>query len=84
MWGDQEWRTTPMQFPYTVTDTDSESLLIIAKTQQYRAWTAALSWTDGEKSGVEAIDYQGQPFKTTSSANRTGYVDQDGQWREYP
>jgi hypothetical protein len=82
-WGDDAWRATPLQFPYTVTDTDSESLLIIGKTRQYRAWTASISWTDGQSSGTEIIDYQGKPFKTTSHANAQGYIEMDGAWVPY-
>ncbi|GLY99056.1 hypothetical protein Acsp02_63100 [Actinoplanes sp. NBRC 103695] len=79
-WGDDQWRTTPLVFPYEVSDTDSESLLVIAKTSEYRAWTAVLTWTDGDKSGSEKIDWEGKPFKTSAITNAVGYTETEGKF----
>jgi hypothetical protein len=81
MWGGEEWRATPLKFPYEVTDTESESLLIIGSTKEYAAWTASLLWTDGNKSGVEKIDFKGKPFRTSDSKNATDYVRVGTSWK---
>ena len=81
MWGGDDWRATPLKFPYQVTDTESESLLLIGTTNEYAAWTASLSWTDGNKSGVEKIDYEGEPFRTSDSRNATEYVRVGSSWK---
>jgi hypothetical protein len=81
MWGGEEWRATPLKFPYQVTDTQSESLLLIGTTEEYAAWTASLSWTDGNKSGVEAIDFDGKPFRTSDFKNAKEYVRVGSGWK---
>lgn len=58
-------RTTPLSFPYTVSNSDTESLLIVASTSRYVEWTAELAWSNGVDSGVLAIDNDGSPFRTT-------------------
>jgi hypothetical protein len=82
-WGDDEWRTTPLRFPYQVTRTENESLLIIARTKQYRAWIATLSWTDGDKTGNDVVDFGGTPFRTSSTVNAKSYYSADQEWKEY-
>jgi hypothetical protein len=84
-WGGEEWRATPLKFPYVVSSSQSESLLIIARTKQYRAWTAALSWTDGEKTGKDIIDFGGKPFKTSAATNTESYSwnYSDGRWEKW-
>ena len=80
VWGDEEWRTTPLKFPYTITDQESESILLIAQTTQYVEWYAELSWTDGETSGTEKVDSNGEVFRTASS-NAGPYVEiSNGNW----
>jgi hypothetical protein len=72
-----------LKFPYVVTDAASESLLIIARTKQYRAWTATLSWTDGERTGTKVIDFDGKPFMTSATAHAVEYDDTgEGKWSE--
>jgi hypothetical protein len=68
-WGDESYRTTPIGFPYTVTNADSENILIVAHTKNYVAWRARLAWTDGQQVGEETIDLHGEPFQTSMPAN---------------
>jgi hypothetical protein len=60
--------TAPLVFPYEVTSTDNENLLLIAETQGYVEWSARLSWSNGVESGELTIDDEGHPFRTASSA----------------
>lgn len=62
--------TSPLAFPYTVTDTNTESLLLIASTAEYVEWTAHLAWSDGTTSGLLSIDNEGHPFRTALSPGR--------------
>jgi len=58
--------TTPLRFPYNVSDSDTENLLLIASTSGYVEWTADLSWSNGAASGRLTIDNHGQPFRTSN------------------
>ena len=65
--GDSEWRVNQITFPYEVTNTDSETLLIRAQTKSCDCdWKAFLSWSNGEEVGTEEISYHGKPFRTTA------------------
>ncbi|MEU5259322.1 hypothetical protein [Amycolatopsis sp. NPDC021455] len=83
-WGDDDWRTTELKFPYKVTDKETEPLLIIAKTEKCECrWSAQVSWSFGDRSGSKAIDYQGQPFHTSAEPGRYDshwYDDSKHQW----
>ncbi|MEV6428141.1 helix-turn-helix transcriptional regulator [Nocardia sp. NPDC051463] len=64
VWG-QDVSTTPLRFPYQVSATDPELLLIIAEvhsndTVSYRLH---IGWTDGAHSGTKMIDNNGKPFR---------------------
>jgi len=63
--GDQEWRTAPLVFPYVVSSTESETLLVIGATKGLVGWTAELLWSDGAVVGRSTIDDNGKPFMTT-------------------
>ncbi len=82
--GDDGWRTTPLQFPYVVTDIETETLLLYAETTQNVRWTATLSWTDGERSGTELIDHDGIPFETDAGTNAAHYLRMGGDWQKAP
>lgn len=72
-WGDPSWRTSPLQFPYAVSDKETESLLLIAKTGACECrWKALLRWSNGETTGTSVIDYKGKPFHTASGTNYPG------------
>ncbi len=76
--------TTPLRFPYRVSDTESESLLILAHSSGYVEWTAHLEWSNGEDSGALTIDDKGKPFRTTSFIEGREIIHPDGAggWRE--
>jgi hypothetical protein len=63
-WGSQDQAVTPLRFPYFVTNKETESLLIMAESKNYVRWTAAMSYTDGERTGELRIDDHGRPFQT--------------------
>jgi hypothetical protein len=69
-WGDERWRTSPLKFPYEVTDKETETLLLIAKTDNCECyWKASISWTIESTSGTSVIDYKGQPFHTSAATS---------------
>lgn len=68
IWG-EDIRTTPLKFPYTITDTDTELLLICAEvpsndTVSYRLH---IGWTDGQYSGNKTVDNAGKPFQVATA-----------------
>ncbi len=71
-------RAEPIKFPYVVSDTDPETLLLIASTHNLVSWRAHLSWSDGETTGVEVIDDHGKPFMTSDPSAGTGPSTPDG------
>jgi hypothetical protein len=66
--------TSPLAFPYEVTSTENENLLLIAETQGYVEWTASLTWSNGVDSGVLTIDDDGEPFRTALPAAENPYA----------
>jgi len=75
-------RAEPIKFPYVVSETDPETLLLIASTHNLVSWRARVSWSDGETSGVAVIDDQGKPFMTSdpSAATSTNVPNGNGGW----
>lgn len=71
---DEPLRTKPLQFPYTVKNDNTESLLIIANTNGYVEWHAEFAWSNGEKKGRLTVDQDGEPFKVTSGAKSVDSV----------
>lgn len=71
-------RAEPIKFPYVVSDTDPETLLLIASTHNLVSWRAHLAWSDGETSGVAVIDDHGKPFVTSDPSASTGISTPDG------
>jgi hypothetical protein len=64
----------PIDFPYTVTDSDPELFSIIAWTEDcYCEWTATLEWRVGEREGESLILDEGKPFRVSASTNAPGY-----------
>lgn len=64
LWG-SDTNSTPLQFPYKISETDPELLLIIAEvrgtdTVSYRLH---VGWTTGSNSGTKVIDNHGKPFR---------------------
>ena len=77
-----EVRAEPIRFPYEVSESDPETLLLIASTHNFVSWRGRLKWTDGQTSGTYTIDNGGQPFKTsdTSRVTSTHVPDGNGGW----
>ncbi|MEU3010225.1 hypothetical protein [Nocardia asteroides] len=63
-WG-SETNTTPLQFPYRVSSTDPELLLIIVNKRSIDtiSYRLHIGWTDGTHSGTKVIDDHGTPFR---------------------
>jgi hypothetical protein len=63
-WG-SDTNTTPLQFPYRVSSTDPELLLIIvnAHSTDTISYRLHIGWTDGTHSGTKIIDDHGTPFR---------------------
>jgi hypothetical protein len=62
-------RTAPLTFPYTISQSDPELLVLTVTTQHCDCtWTAELDWTEGSKVGHSIIEDNGHPFQTTASS----------------
>jgi Helix-turn-helix domain len=66
--GNDTGQTVPaVQFPYRVSATDPEVLLVTATTQTYDCnWYLELDWSSQGRTGTVRIDDNGRPFRTTS------------------
>ncbi|MET8079318.1 helix-turn-helix transcriptional regulator [Streptomyces sp. NPDC005303] len=75
--GNETGQTVPaVQFPYRVSATDPEVLLVTATTQTYDCnWYLELDWSSQGRTGTVRIDDHGRPFRTTSTKglNRLWY-----------
>lgn len=82
-WG--ELSTTPLVFPYEVSGSENENLLLIASTAGYVEWTATVSWSNGVESGSLIIDDSGKPFRTAQSdaENLSAIPVGGGEWMTY-
>ncbi|MFF5634980.1 helix-turn-helix domain-containing protein [Streptomyces sp. NPDC012825] len=79
-----EPRTIPaVSFPYKVTASDPEELLISARTAGCDCrWYLELEWSSGERSGTVRITDGGKPFRTSGTAGRPTYAYDtvEGRW----
>ncbi|MFF4058620.1 helix-turn-helix domain-containing protein [Streptomyces sp. NPDC001668] len=66
--GNETGQTVPaVQFPYRVSASDPEVLLVSATTQTYDCnWYLELDWSSQGRTGTVRIDDHGRPFRTTS------------------
>ncbi|WP_020118966.1 helix-turn-helix transcriptional regulator [Streptomyces canus] len=66
--GNETGQTVPaVQFPYRVSATDPEVLLVTATTQTYDCnWYLELDWSSQGRTGTVRIDDHGRPFRTSS------------------
>ncbi|MFF7558659.1 helix-turn-helix domain-containing protein [Streptomyces pseudovenezuelae] len=66
--GNDTGQTVPaVEFPYRVSATDPEVLLVTATTQTYDCnWYLELDWSSQGRTGTVRIDDHGRPFRTTS------------------
>ncbi|MGR3932980.1 helix-turn-helix domain-containing protein [Streptomyces sp. BRA346] len=84
--GNDEGKPIPaVRFPYRVSASDPEVLLINARTAGCDCrWYLELDWTSGDRSGTVRIDDNGAPFRTSGIKGRPtyGYDYGEGAWRE--
>ncbi|MER6139941.1 helix-turn-helix transcriptional regulator [Streptomyces sparsogenes] len=73
-----------VRFPYRVSATDPEVLLVNARTSGCDcSWYLELDWTSGDREGTIRIDDHGAPFRTSGVKGRPeyGYQYDEGVWR---
>ncbi|MEU7280987.1 helix-turn-helix transcriptional regulator [Streptomyces sp. NPDC045431] len=79
-----EVRTIPaVSFPYKVTSSDPEELLVSARTAGCDCrWYLELEWSAGGRSGTVRITDGGKPFRTSGTAGRPAYLydSAEGRW----
>ncbi|WP_413802214.1 helix-turn-helix domain-containing protein [Streptomyces iranensis] len=74
-----------VQFPYRVSASDPEVLLVNARTAGCDcSWYLELDWSSGGRSGTVRIDDRGSPFRTSSVKGRPAYAYDyaDGTWHK--
>ncbi|WP_346167897.1 helix-turn-helix domain-containing protein [Streptomyces javensis] len=74
-----------VQFPYRVSASDPEVLLVNARTAGCDcSWYLELDWSSGGRSGTVRIDDHGSPFRTSSVKGRPAYAYDyaDGTWHK--
>lgn len=72
-----------LKFPYRVTNTDTETLIVVGGTDSCDVyWTGELLWSNGEQNGSLTLDMEGKPFRT-SAVIGPEYSYSDG-WQEAP
>ncbi|MFE5729906.1 helix-turn-helix domain-containing protein [Streptomyces sp. NPDC056528] len=80
----EEPRTIPaVSFPYKVTASDPEELLVSARTAGCDCrWYLELEWSSGDRSGTVRITDGGKPFRTSGTAGRPAYAFDtvEGRW----
>ncbi|MEU9980172.1 helix-turn-helix transcriptional regulator [Streptomyces sp. NPDC050856] len=71
-----EVRTIPaVSFPYKITSSDPEELLVSARTAGCGCrWYLELEWSAGGRSGTVRITDGGKPFRTSATRGRPAYV----------
>ncbi|WP_274565235.1 hypothetical protein [Streptomyces spiramyceticus] len=76
-------RIPAVSFPYTVTASDPEVLLVTSRTVNCDCyWYLELEWSSGARSGTVRISDSGQPFRTsgTKGMPRYEYAATDRRW----
>ncbi|MFF0577722.1 hypothetical protein [Streptosporangium saharense] len=72
--GSPKWKTTPLRFPYQVTDREGEIFLILPVVKRCSCtWTATLNWNVAGRVGSAIIDNKGQPFRTVAPGKVANY-----------
>ncbi|MFI8007895.1 helix-turn-helix domain-containing protein [Streptomyces sp. NPDC086010] len=72
-----------VSFPYKVTSSDPEELLVSARTAGCDCrWFLELEWSAGGRAGTVRITDGGRPFRTSGTRGRPAYVHDstDGRW----
>ncbi|MHC0432756.1 helix-turn-helix domain-containing protein [Streptomyces sp. O3] len=85
--GEQEREIPPVSFPYKVSSTEPEELIVRAETTDCDCqWSLELEWSSQGRSGTVKInDENGRPFRTSGMEGRPqfGYDDQGRRWADY-
>jgi hypothetical protein len=69
---DKNGATPPVQFPLTVSASDTENLVLTASTENFDCtWTIELDWTANGRSGTYRSDDHVAPFRTISTGKLT-------------
>jgi hypothetical protein len=78
-------RTAPLIFPYTISQSDPEILVLTVTTQHCDCtWNAELDWTEGSHVGHTIIEDHSHPFQTTAAKGLptiTWGQGENGDWR---
>ncbi|MFD3330757.1 helix-turn-helix domain-containing protein [Streptomyces sp. NPDC058701] len=72
-----------VSFPYKVTSSDPEELLVSARTASCDCrWYLELEWSAGGRTGTVRITDAGKPFRTSGTRGRPAYVHDsaEGRW----
>lgn len=72
-----------VSFPYKVTSSDPEELLVFARTAACDCrWYLELEWSAGGRTGTVRITDGGKPFRTSGAKGRPAYVHDsaEGRW----
>ncbi|MEU5658682.1 helix-turn-helix domain-containing protein [Streptomyces sp. NPDC047737] len=72
-----------VSFPYKVTSSDPEELLVSARTAGCDCrWYLELEWSAGGRTGTVRITDSGKPFRTSGTTGRPAYVHDsaEGRW----
>ncbi|MGW7264210.1 helix-turn-helix domain-containing protein [Streptomyces sp. NPDC054842] len=72
-----------VSFPYKVTSSDPEELLVSARTAGCDCrWSLELEWSAGSRTGTVRITDGGKPFRTSGTRGRPAYVHDsaEGRW----
>jgi hypothetical protein len=76
-------RIPAVSFPYKVTSSDPEELLVSARTAGCDCrWYLELEWSAGARTGTARITDGGKPFRTSGTRGRPTYVHDsaEGRW----
>ncbi|WP_299542434.1 helix-turn-helix transcriptional regulator [uncultured Streptomyces sp.] len=81
--GDEVRKIPAVSFPYKVTSSDPEELLVSARTAGCDCrWNLELEWSAGDRTGTVRITDGGKPFRTSGTRGRPAYVHDsaEGRW----
>ncbi|WP_445166052.1 hypothetical protein ACTXG7_19525 [Mycolicibacterium sp. Dal123E01] len=65
IWGSDPQELTPVKYPYTVKNGDSEPFYIVAHTNAYVEYQIRVGWIYQSRVGSTIIDNHGSPFKVS-------------------
>jgi hypothetical protein len=66
IWGSDPQELTPVKYPYTVKNGDSEPFYIVAHTNAYVEYQIRVDWIYQSQAGSTVINNRGRPFKVAT------------------